>query len=246
MGERVIMNWTAVRKVVTVTSTGAALVLISLVVIKYGIRTSSAPDIRSAPITLEAKPSAKAAFSFTPLEDPRPLPELRFVDGEGRRLTIADFRGRLVLLNIWATWCGPCRREMPTLDRLQAKIGGPDFEVVALSIDRQGVPVVKEFYRELGLKALGIYVDKSSQVTRDLNILGIPTTLLIDQRGREIGRVVGPAEWDGPEVVKLVRRYLNPASLGSDASKNVLKRENMSPTSGDTKAANDQPQENDE
>ncbi len=217
------VNWTTIRRGVTLGSAIAAVGLTLLVVIKYGLRAPSTPDIRSAPIALEAKPSANAEFSFTLLEQPRPLPELRFVDGEGRVLTIADLRGRLVLLNIWATWCGPCRREMPTLDRLQARLGGPDFEVVALSIDRQGVPVVREFYRELGLKALGIYVDKSSQVKRDINILGIPTTLLIDQEGREIGRVVGPAEWDGPEVVKLVRRYLErppPGTTSLDTSAN--------------------------
>lgn len=217
------MNWTTVRKAVTATSAVAALTLVSLVVIKYGLHAPPARDVRTIPVALEDTPSTNTEFGFTPLEEPRPLPELRFVDGEERALTIADFRGRLVLLNIWATWCGPCRREMPTLDHLQAKLGGPDFEVVALSIDREGVPVVREFYRELGLEALGIYVDKSSQATRDLNIVGIPTTLLIDQKGREIGRVVGPAEWDGPEVVKLVRRYLErppPGTTSLDTSAN--------------------------
>lgn len=213
------MNWTAVRKVVTAASMLAALMLISLVVAKYWLYAPSNPDVRPAPVTLEAESSTGAGFSFTALEEPRPLPELRFGDGEGRRLTIADFRGRLVLLNIWATWCFPCRREMPTLDRLQAKLGGPDFEVLALSIDRQGLPVVKAFYEELGLEALRVYVDASTNATRDLGVVGIPTTLLIDQRGREIGRVVGPAEWDGPEVVKLVRRHMTRFSAEEGGSK---------------------------
>ena len=209
-------NRTALRKAVTVASAAAALGLVSLVVLKYGLPTPSGPDVRSAPVTLEATPSANADFGFTPLDEPRLLPELRFVDGEGRARSIAGFRGRLVLLNIWATWCGPCRREMPTLDRLQARLGGPDFEVVALSIDRQGVPVVKEFYRELGLETLGIYVDKSGRASRDLNVLSLPTTVLIDQRGREIGRVIGPAEWDSLEVVKLVRRHMEGPSAGNE------------------------------
>src|SRR3546814_10498536 len=82
---------------------------------------------------------------------PRPLPELTFVDGEGEEMTLKAFDGRFVLLNIWATWCVPCREEMPSLDRLQAGLGGPDFVVVPLSIDREGLPAVKAFYEELGL-----------------------------------------------------------------------------------------------
>ena len=119
------MNLTTVRKVVTAPILLATLTLIFLAVAKYWLYAPSNPEVRSAPVTLEAKLSTGAGFSFTLLEEPRPLPELRFVDGEGRALTIADFRGKLVLLNIWATWCVPCRREMPTLDRLQAKLGGP-------------------------------------------------------------------------------------------------------------------------
>ncbi|MCZ6859478.1 MAG: TlpA disulfide reductase family protein [Alphaproteobacteria bacterium] len=149
---------------------------------------------------------------FTALETPRPLPTIRFVNRAGRAVAMADFRGRLVVLNIWATWCGPCRKEMPTLDVLQSMFGSRDFEVVALSIDRKGVPAIKAFYRELNLKALHIYVDKSGRVLRDLGVDGIPTTLLVDSKTREIGRVVGPAKWDSPEAVALVRRYLVPPS----------------------------------
>jgi thiol-disulfide isomerase/thioredoxin len=123
-------------------------------------------------------------------------------------MSLADFRGKVVLLNIWATWCAPCRREMPTLERLQAELGGPDFEVVALSIDRKGLSVVKEFYEELGLQQLGIYVDASGTASRELSALGIPTTLLIDHEGNEVGRLAGPAEWDSPEMVTFIRGYI--------------------------------------
>ncbi len=140
--------------------------------------------------------------------EPRKLPEIRFVNAEGRTLTLADFRGKVVLLNIWATWCGPCRREMPTLDRLQARLGGPVFEVVALSIDRAGIDAVKPFYEELKLKNLAIYIDRSAKVTRQLTVVGIPTTLLIDAEGREIGRLAGPAEWDAPDFVAFIRSRL--------------------------------------
>ncbi len=190
-------------------STGHLLVLFA-----YWLWAPSGTDVRIVSPPVEALPSPGAGIDFAPLDEPRVLPELRFADGDGRALSIADFRGRLVLLNIWATWCAPCRREMPTLDRLQAELGGTDFEVVALSIDRQGVPAVKTFYEELGLEALGVFVDRSTKVTRDLSVIGIPTTLLVDRLGREIGRVVGPAEWDSPEAVTLVRRNLERPSSG--------------------------------
>ncbi|MEE8549042.1 MAG: TlpA disulfide reductase family protein [Alphaproteobacteria bacterium] len=157
---------------------------------------------------MQTPPPEPLEFPFDLLDPPRPLPELRFVDGEGRPLTLADFRGKVILLNIWATWCIPCLREMPTLDRLQAKLGGPRFEVVVLSIDIGGIPVVEKFYRALKLDSLGIYVDKTLRVKRDLGIVGIPTTLLIDRQGREIGRLAGPAEWDSKEAIKAIRRYL--------------------------------------
>ncbi|MPY76151.1 MAG: redoxin family protein [Alphaproteobacteria bacterium] len=139
---------------------------------------------------------------------PLPLPELGFEDGDGNPRTLADFRGKVVLLNIWATWCGPCRHEMPTLDRLQAELGGPGFEVVALSIDRAGIDVVTEFYSEVGVDHLAKYIDESGKAARQLNAVGLPTTLLIDRDGREIGRLVGPSEWDTPKMVAFLRQYL--------------------------------------
>lgn len=162
------------------------------------------PETAAAPSTEAGRESA-----VMPLHDtPRPMPELRFEDSDGRSVTLTDFRGKVVLLNIWATWCGPCREEMPTLDRLQATLGGPDFEVVALSIDRAGIGVVTEFYDEVGVEHLAKYIDESGKATRQLNAVGLPTTLLIDREGREIGRHVGPAEWDTPEMVTFFRQQL--------------------------------------
>jgi thiol-disulfide isomerase/thioredoxin len=134
------------------------------------------------------------------------LPEIRFQDEEGRDLTLNNFRGRAVLLNVWATWCVPCRKEMPALDRLQAKLGGDEFLVIPMSIDREGVAAVKRFYQELGLEKLGIYVDPSGKGSRVLAIPGVPTTLLVDRQGREVARKMGPAEWDAPEMVALIER----------------------------------------
>jgi thiol-disulfide isomerase/thioredoxin len=159
------------------------------------------------------------AFSMHPA--PRPLPEIRFENGQGEAMSLADFRGGVVLLNIWATWCAPCRREMPTLDRLQATLGGPDFQVVALSLDRKGLSAVQEFYAELGLETLPIYIDETGAAQRALSVLGLPTTLLLDREGNEIGRLLGPAEWDSPEMVEFLRDYLKrtAAKHGPDRSR---------------------------
>jgi thiol-disulfide isomerase/thioredoxin len=154
--------------------------------------------------TTPAAPGLPSAFNFVRREPPKPLPEIHFVDDEGRPMTLASFRGRVVLLNLWATWCGPCREEMPTLDRLQAKMGGPDFEVVALSIDEKGMVVVAPFFREIGVKTLRPYVDETGKSAAVLGVVGLPTTILIDRNGNELGSVVGAANWDSPEVVRLV------------------------------------------
>lgn len=141
---------------------------------------------------------------------PQTLPDIAFEDEAGRRLTLADFRGKVVLLNIWATWCPPCRREMPSLDRLQAQLGGADFEVVAVSIDQgnEALFLVQEFFLEIGVKHLRIYLDQTGSAARRLGALGLPVTILVDSRGMELGRLVGPAEWDSPEAVATIRRYL--------------------------------------
>ncbi len=152
--------------------------------------------------------TSKPEFVFAIHPRPKALKELEFVSGDLKAASLADFGGKVVLLNIWATWCGPCRVEMPTLDRLQAMLGGPDFEVVALSIDQGGVPVVKDFYEELGLKALRIFVDPSMTAPVALNALGVPTTLLINREGQEIGRYTGPAEWDSSEIVAMINRVM--------------------------------------
>ena len=146
--------------------------------------------------------------SFVMHEAPRPLPEIEFEDGNGEALTLADLRGKTVLLNVWATWCVPCREEMPTLDALEAELGGPGFEVVPLSVDRAGPEVVRKFYAEIGIEHLGLYIDASMRASFDLQAPGLPTTLLIDSEGRELGRLVGPAEWDTPEMIAFLKNHL--------------------------------------
>lgn len=141
-------------------------------------------------------------------ESPRDVSDISFEDSDGTPLTLADFEGKLILLNVWATWCGPCREEMPTLDALQAELGGTDFEVVALSIDRKGIEVVNEFYQEVGIEQLAPYVDQTGMASANLGAVGIPTTLLLDRQGMEIGRLVGEAEWNTPEMIEFLTKTI--------------------------------------
>jgi thiol-disulfide isomerase/thioredoxin len=179
-------------------------------IVAFTVWREAEPTFPPEPNTLAARaePTLLDKLPFTLLDAPRPLPQLNFVNGDGEPMTLSDLHDRIVLLNVWATWCVPCRKEMPALDRLQAKLGGPAFVVVPLSIDRQGLEVVERFYRALGLKSLGIYLDKSSNAAHAINSLGVPTTLLIDREGRELGRKLGVAEWDGTEMVSRIKGYL--------------------------------------
>ncbi len=145
---------------------------------------------------------------FRLLGNPRPMPDTPFTNAAGKVLSLAKFRGKVVLLNFWATWCAPCRREMPALDRLQGMLGGPRFEVVALSVDRTGLKAVRPFFEEVGLKTLAVYLDPRGKVQRIFNITRFPTTVLIDARGFEVGRVEGPAEWMAPEARALIRFFM--------------------------------------
>ena len=143
--------------------------------------------------------------NFVLHDQPKAIRAIDFSDIQGRFRSLADLRGKVILLNIWATWCVPCRAEMPALDRLQVALGGPDFEVVPLSIDRGGIDPVWKFYAEVGIRNLAIYVDKSGNTVRQLGGTGLPMTLLVDRGGYEVGRIIGPAEWDAPQIAELLR-----------------------------------------
>jgi thiol-disulfide isomerase/thioredoxin len=153
----------------------------------------SAPVFRGAlgPFEVHGKPTA--------------VPPLAFTDADGKALSLDSFKGKFVLLNLWATWCGPCVEEMPSLDRLQAKLGGNDFAVVALATDKQGRALVEPFLAKLGVKNLTMYLDTSGGVNRALKTRGLPTTLLIDRDGKEIGRLEGAASWDSNAAAAFLR-----------------------------------------
>jgi thiol-disulfide isomerase/thioredoxin len=133
---------------------------------------------------------------------------LDFVDGAGAARSLAEWRGRVVLVNLWATWCAPCVEEMPALDRIAARLGGPDFDVVAISVDRQGAAVVAPFLGKLGLTRLAPYLDPSNAAVRVLGAPGLPVSVVLDREGRELGRVLGAAEWDSPAFEALLRRAI--------------------------------------
>ena len=143
---------------------------------------------------------------------PKTLPVLAFKDAAGADKSLADWRGRTVLLNLWATWCVPCRKEMPALDALQAKLGGPDFEVVAINIDTRDPDKPKAWLKEIGIHQLGYYADSNAKVFQDLKAIGkafgMPTTLLVDPNGCELATLAGPAEWASDDAVRLVTAAL--------------------------------------
>jgi thiol-disulfide isomerase/thioredoxin len=140
------------------------------------------------------------------------LPELTFRDASGQTKSLADWRGRTILLNLWATWCVPCRKEMPALDALQQKLGGPDFEVVTVNIDTRNLEKPKTWLREVGIEHLAYYSDASAKVFQELKsvgkAIGMPTTLLVDPNGCELASLAGPAEWASDDGLKLVSTAL--------------------------------------
>lgn len=155
-------------------------------------------------------PLAAAAFNFAATE-PKPVPELTFFDADGNEVTLADFEGDVVVLNLWATWCAPCRREMPSLDRLQAELDEDGLSVIALSLDRGDVAKVRDFFDELEIANLAVYHDPEARAGRELAAPGLPTTVVIDRAGQEVGRLLGPAEWDSPDAIALLRTLLDPS-----------------------------------
>jgi thiol-disulfide isomerase/thioredoxin len=147
-----------------------------------------------------------------PADEGRKLPDLAFRDAVGQPKSLADWRGKTVLLNLWATWCIPCRKEMPALNGLQEKLGGPGFEVVAVNIDTRNLDKPKSWLQEAGVNHLTYYSDSNAKVFQDLKAvgkaIGMPTTLLVDPNGCEIASLAGPAEWASDDAVNLVRAAL--------------------------------------
>ena len=195
-------------------SAAAAIGILIVLAGVYGIAR-----FRSNPADAACRPAVNIAKRIAPLahgevaalamaQSPFRVPDLTFKDATGAGKTLADWRGRTVLLNLWATWCVPCRREMPALDALQAKLGGPDFQVVAVNIDTRDPQKPLAFLKEVGATHLAYYSDRSAGVFEDLKeagkAFGMPTTVIVDRNGCEIGAMAGPAEWSSEDGLKLV------------------------------------------
>ena len=179
----------------------------------YGTKTDAgkgACPAASLALADRLRPLAKGEIAALKVEKtPRPATALAFAGADGQKLSLADFKGRAVLLNLWATWCVPCRAEMPALDKLQAAAGGPKFEVVTVNVDTARVERAGKFLDEIGVSHLSRYSDHSGDAFETLRLagkaLGLPTSLLIDAQGCEIGVVAGPANWDSPDALAAVK-----------------------------------------
>ena len=139
---------------------------------------------------------------------PRPLPEFSFTDAEGKAKGAADFAGRGLVINFWATWCGPCVEEMPALDRTQAALAADGVVVLALSSDRGGRSAVEPFFVRTGVRHLGLWLDPRGAAARAFGVRGLPTTVVVDRQGQERARLEGAAEWDAPEMLAALRRMM--------------------------------------
>jgi thiol-disulfide isomerase/thioredoxin len=157
---------------------------------------------------------AALTMATTPLR----LPDLAFEDADGKPKKLSDWRGQTVLVNLWATWCVPCRREMPALESLQTRLGGPDFEVVAVNIDTRDPEKPRNFLKDANLTRLGFFNDQKAKVFQDLKsigrALGMPTSVLVNGEGCEIATIAGPAEWASDDAIKLITAATKPAAAG--------------------------------
>ena len=144
-------------------------------------------------------------ITFVARSEPQDLPVITFMQDDGSEISMKEWRGKVVLLNLWATWCAPCRKEMPDLDKLKANLGGDEFDLVALSIDRTGLAKPRKFLNEIGIKHLKLYNNSGGKLAASLKAFGMPTTLLLNREGKELGRLVGPAEWGSDDAIALIK-----------------------------------------
>jgi thiol-disulfide isomerase/thioredoxin len=187
-----------------------------------GLKRNAAGDSACRPAVDLARKLAPLAHgeiaALTMATAPLRLPDLTFEDADGKPRKLSDWRGRIVLVNLWATWCVPCRKEMPALESLQTRLGGPDFEVVAVNIDTRDPEKPRNFLKEANLTRLGYFTDQKAKVFQDLKAigraLGMPTSVLVDGEGCEIATLAGPAEWSSDDAIRLIRAAVNPAAAG--------------------------------
>ena len=187
-----------------------------------GLKRKSAGDAACRPaVALSSKIAPLAhgeVAALTMATAPLKLPDLAFEDADGKPKKLSDWHGRTVLVNLWAIWCVPCRKEMPALEGLQTKLGGPNFEVVAVNIDTRDPEKPKNFLKEANLTRLGFFSDEKAKVFQDLKsigrALGMPTSVLVDGQGCEIATISGPADWGSDDALKLIAAAEKPVAAG--------------------------------
>jgi thiol-disulfide isomerase/thioredoxin len=146
-------------------------------------------------------------------DEPVPVGSESFTDFDGEEHTLAEWDGRIRLVNFWATWCAPCRTEKPSLDQLEAELSGPDFDVIAIATGRNAPEAIHRFNDEVGIVALTTYMDPKSRLASEMRVPGLPVTALVNREGLEIGRLIGGADWTS-ESARSIIRYLTSLPAG--------------------------------
>ena len=176
---------------------GAGMAVIALVAVGSDRAWAAGPKLEGQMQTMQLAPSIK------------PRPATTWKDKSGKDVSLKNFQGKVVLFNFWASWCPPCIRELPSINRLQTGLGGDKFEVVALNIDRGGKQVARRMMRRLKLDKLALYLDQNSKTAKDLRVQTMPTTFVFDHMGREVAKVQGGAEWDSKEAIAVLKYFIN-------------------------------------
>lgn len=177
--------------------------LLAVAAAASAVQAIAPPASARAEVTARLARGAMARFKLT--NPPKPVPDLEFLNADDRPMRLSDLKGKVRLINLWATWCAPCVSEMPSLDRLQEMLPRDRFVILPISLDGPSKPKVAPFYRDQNLDNLGIYYDKGKKAMSTLGVTLLPTSILVDPSGRELGRIEGDADWDTPEGIALMR-----------------------------------------
>lgn len=196
---------------------GAGLALYGSALLPGNNRGAGGPCVGAGPGLARIDAASRGQVAgLQALPQAKPAPEIRFKGPDGGEIGLSDLRGRVLLVNLWATWCAPCKAEMPALDRLQAALGGPDFSVVAINVDTRNLDKPADWLKQAGIRDLAFYADPGGRVLpaiqRDTGSAGLPTTMLIDAHGCTLGVMKGAAEWSGPDGLALIRAALGRVS----------------------------------
>lgn len=170
------------------------------------------------PATPEARRDSMVMKTLVWFDEPKPAPKAEFLGPDGEVLHFEDFKGQALLVNLWATWCAPCVKELPSLDALEKQRGGEGFKVIAISLDKEGLSVIDPFFETNEITSLKAYADPKSKIKREFGAPGLPTTYLINRNGQVVAWFVGPTEWDDPKALASVDRLLAQADPATPAA----------------------------